>query len=120
MASVHGTLDKAAIVVGRDYTALVVLDPDVDEGDSDVETALTGATITAEIRDTDPDTTLIATATAALEGAASARTIRVTLTDTITGALEPGRYRWDVRVTTSGGLIYPVTGLGPAWVRALP
>ena len=105
------------IVIGCDFALSVVIDPVDGQSEADVVTALGGgATATAVVLDTD-GTTTIATATAAIT--AATRTLAISLTDTITGALAAGSYLWRVRITTATGLVWPVK-MPRAEVRALP
>jgi hypothetical protein len=96
-------LDK--IIVGCDWVGTLTVTPTSGETASDVTTHLTGASVAANLEDIDG--TVIATAAGAVVSAAN-RTVSLTLTDTITSGLTPGDYRWDARLTTSGGMIYPI------------
>lgn len=93
-----------SIVVGADWTALITVAPTDGESNSDVTSYLTGATVTALLT---TGGTTAATASGAVASAAN-RTVRLTLTDTQTSGLTQGVHRWNVTVTTSGGLVYPL------------
>lgn len=103
----HAVLAVDEIVIGRDYTATITIDPAPGKTNAEVVTELTGSTITARILDSDGTTVITSTITGAVS--AAARTITLTITDTVTTALAAGsHYLWDVKVTTTGALIWPV------------
>ena len=116
---ISASLSHDAIMVGRDFSLVVILEPIAGQTEAEVVTALgSGATVTALVVDTDAAATTIATATGAITSAAD-RKITITLTDTQTTGLTPGHYRWRVHVLTETGtgLLWPVD-MPPAVVRA--
>ncbi len=64
---------------------------------------ITGQTVTSKLRKTHLSSTATTFTTAIVSGTAG--TCSITLTDTITSGLTEGRYVWDLKTTTSGGLI---------------
>jgi hypothetical protein len=115
----RAVLGLDAIVVGYDYRATVVIDPPAGLEDDDVETELTGATVTARILDSDGSTVIATGVTETVD--AGDREVTLVIASAVTALLAPGsHYVWDVMVTTSGAKKWPVTGLGRAVVRALP
>jgi hypothetical protein len=107
---------RDSIVIGCDFEMSVTIDPPIGQSNEWLDGVLAGASASAVILDTD-GITVLATATATISTVL--RQITVSLTDTITATLTPGIYNWRVRLTTSGGLIWPVR-MPRAEVRALP
>lgn len=112
-----GSLASDWIVRGRSYEQTVTLDPAPGKTNADVIAALTGATCTSRIVDTDGATQVTASVSASID--AANRSITLSITAANTSSLTPGRYRWDVYVTTSGGAAIAVRIPGIAHVRAL-
>jgi hypothetical protein len=89
---------KANIVIdqGTDFSALI-----------DVETAsdgvydLTGFTVASQMRKTYASASPAATFGCSHNGALGQ--ISITLANAVTNALEPGRYMYDIEITSSGG-----------------
>ena len=91
---------KANIVIdqGADFTAVV----DLVDSDGNVYD-LTGYTVAAQMR---KNYTSSAATTFTTSHNAAGGEISLSLTNTVTGALEPGRYLYDVEITrTSSGVI---------------
>jgi hypothetical protein len=104
------------IVVGCDFSLSLIIEPISGQTEAEVITALTGASASAAVIDSDADGTL-ASATASVT--AATRTLTITMTDTVTGALTAQHGLWRVRITTAAGLVWPVR-MPPALIRALP
>jgi hypothetical protein len=84
---------------GTDFSAVIdVVDANGDAVD------LTGYTVAAQIRKTYGSSSATASFTATVSNAASGK-ITLTLTDTVTAAIDSGRYVYDVNVTSSGGTV---------------
>lgn len=115
----HAEFASTEITVGADFTRVVVVDPP-DDGtltEGELATLLIGATVTADLIDTDEDQTVILALTGALDSAAN-RKISFAATDTQTADLTPGTYLWRVTVTLSTGSVIAIRPLGLANVRA--
>jgi len=84
---------------GTDFSAVI----DVVDANGDV-VDLTGYTVAAQIRKTYGSSSATASFTATVSSAASGK-ITLTLTDTVTAAIDAGRYVYDVNVTSSGGTV---------------
>lgn len=95
-----------AIAIGCDWSVVVVVEPSAGRTNADVTTDLTGATVTATIRDASNN--IVATPTASVSSAAN-RTLSITLSAAATAALLPtARCFLEIRVLTSGGKTQPV------------
>lgn len=101
------------ITKGNDWIHVVTVTPTSGQVAADVTTALTGATVSARL--VQKNGTLVVAASAVVTSA-SDRTVTITLTDTQTATLSARRHYWDVEITTTGGLIFPIE-LGSVAVR---
>ena len=106
----------ADIVVGCTFKLTVTVEPGAGQVDADITSLLTGATVTALLKDT-AGTTLL-TLTGSVTSAAD-RTVLITATAAQTAALVPQVARWHVTYTTSGSEVYPITIPGSPRVRAI-
>lgn len=95
------------IVVGCDAIAIFEIVPPDGMTNAEVVTALTGATLTASIVDTDGSTEVVAGASLIAEIDEGARLVQLSMTAAVTAVLTPGVYRWNVYITTSGGSVWP-------------
>jgi hypothetical protein len=107
------------LTVGRDFSMTVEIDP--PEGtalaNSDVVTMLTGATATAVLVDR-AGTSVVANGSIGKTIDASARTLTLTIADTVMDSVSAGWVVWQVYVTASGGDEWPIA-IGAQQVFAL-
>jgi hypothetical protein len=105
-----------AITKGADWSCDVTVDPGSGSSVAAVVTALTGASVTAELELFGEEVT---PAPSAAVQSAEARTIRISYTAAETALLDVGDgYLLDVRITTSGAATYPVEILELVRVRS--
>lgn len=92
------------IIKSTDWSAIVNVAPAANETIESVKAALTGATVAFDLRE---GGAVVVTGTGVI-WSVSARQIKISLTDTQTAALNVGDHDLDVRITTTGAMIYPI------------
>jgi hypothetical protein len=107
----------AEIVVGATFKLTVTVEPaNVGQTNADVTTALTGASVTALVKD--PAGTTLLTLTGSVLSA-SDRTVLLTATAAQTAGLTPQIARWHATYTTTGAEVYPISVHGRPRILAI-
>lgn len=104
------------IVTGATWRGLITVTPTDGQSNSDVTTALTGASVSALI--IDPAGSTVVTATAAVVSAAN-RTVSITISSAQSATLTPNAvYSWKVLISTTTPEIFPLAVPGRPVVKA--